>query len=121
MLDKGNAQKAMTLSEGQQVVVDTLAVPAKALADTPQIADGIEKGVSMFMEAVPVVMKTLDGLANIHPFIAGMDEPVLNRRVLIGDLLVAVTAFKAVYTLEMTRRGNDQKLIAIYAECVARY
>ena len=48
-----------------------------------------------------------------------MDEPVLDVGVLIGDLLVAVTAFKAVYTLEMTRQGNDRKVVAIYAEYVA--
>lgn len=120
MFDKGNVQDTVTLSDGHQAVVDVLAVPAKALMDTPQIADGIEKGVSMFMEAVPVIMKTLDGLADIHPFIAGMGEPVPSVRVLIGDVLVAVAAFKAVYTLEVTRRSNDQKIIAIYAEYVAR-
>ena len=42
-------------------------------------------------------------------------------RVLIGDPPVAVTAFKAVYTLELTRRSNDQKVIALYAEYVARF
>ena len=107
----------MTLSDGQQMVLDTLAVPAKALLDIPQIADGITDGVNTFMEVVPVLMKALDGLATIHPFIAGMGEPALN----IGFSLViyysvAVSAFKAVYALEMTRRGNDQRVIAIYVE-----
>ena len=110
----------MTLSDGQQAAVDTLAIPAKALMDTPQIADGIEKGVNTFMEVVPLLMKALDGLADIHPFIAGRGEPVLHTLVLIGNSLVAVTAFKAVYTLELTRRSNDQRVIAIYAEYVAR-
>jgi len=31
---------------------------------------------------------------------------------------VAVLAFKAVYTLEMTRRQNDKRVLALYAECV---
>lgn len=59
------------LSQGQQAVVDTLAVPAKALMDTPQIAESIQKGVNTFMEAVPILMKALDEVAKVHPFISG--------------------------------------------------
>lgn len=59
------------LSQGQQTVVDTLAVPAKALMDTPQIAESIQKGVNTFMEAVPILMKALDEVAKVHPFISG--------------------------------------------------
>jgi len=117
---KAKVENAVTLSDGQQAVVNTLAAPAKALMNAPQIADGIQKGVNTFMETVPVLMKALDEVAKVHPFIAGMGEPVLNAQVLTDDLPVAVTAFKAVYTLEVTRRGNDQKVIALYAECVAR-
>jgi len=119
-VDEEKVQNAATLSDGQQAVVTTLAAPAKALMDAPRIADDIEKGVNTFMETVPVLMKALDEVAKVHPFIAGMGESVPNVQVLIGDLLVAVTAFKAVYTLEVTRRNNDQKIIALYAEYVAR-
>ena len=66
----------MTLSDGQQEVVNTLSVPAQALANVPQIADAIEKGVNTFMEAVPTLMKVLDDVAKIHPFISGMDKLV---------------------------------------------
>ena len=68
---KANAQGALTLSSGQQTVVDTLAAPAKALMDVPQIAEAIHKGVDTFMEAVPPLMKALDEVAKIHPFISG--------------------------------------------------
>jgi len=71
-------QNTVTLSDGQQVVVSTLAVPAKALASTPEIADAIEKGVNTFMEAVPALMKALDEVAKVHPFIYGMHESALN-------------------------------------------
>ena len=64
----------MTLSDGQQAVVNTFAVPAKALVDAPQIADAIEKGVSTFMETVPVLMEVLDQVAKVHPFISGMGD-----------------------------------------------
>lgn len=69
-------QNAAMPSDGQQVVINTLAVPAKALANTPQIADAIEQGVT-------------DSTAFY----------------LIDGSLVAVLVFKAVYTLEV-RRGS---------------
>ena len=52
-------------------MVDTLAAPAQALLGTPQIADAIQKGVNTFMEAVPSLMKALDEVAKVHPFISG--------------------------------------------------
>ena len=52
-------------------MVKTLAVPTKALLDAPQVADAIEKGVNTFMETVPTLMKALDEVAKIHPFISG--------------------------------------------------
>ena len=119
-VDEEKVQNAVTLSDGQQAVVNTLAAPAKALMNAPRIADDIEKGVNTFMETVPVLMRALDEVAKVHPFIAGMGESVPNVQVLIGDLPVAVTAFKAVYMLEVTRRSNDQKVIALYAEYAAR-
>lgn len=61
----------MTLSPGQQTVVDTLVVPVKMLMDTPQVTEAIQKGVDTFMEAVPALMKALDEVAKIHPFISG--------------------------------------------------
>jgi len=61
----------VTLSPGQQTVVDTFVVPVKALMDTPQIADNIQRGVNTFMEAVPTLVKALDAVAKVHPFING--------------------------------------------------
>jgi len=73
-VDTAKVQNAVTLSDGQQAVVDTLATPAKALLATPQITDAMEKGVNSFMEAVPVLMNALDEVAKIHPFISGTGE-----------------------------------------------
>ena len=33
---------------------------------------------------------------------------------------MAVLAFKAVYTLEVTRRENDRRILALYTECVVQ-
>ena len=117
-LHKEQVQNAVTLSDGHQVVVNTLAVPVEALANAPQIADAIEKGVNTFMEAVPVLVKVLDEVAKVHPFISGMSESVLSTRAPIDGSLVAVLAFNTVYTLEVTRRGNDKRVISLYVEYV---
>ena len=68
---KEEAQDALTLSPGQQALVDTLATPVKALMDTTNISEAIHKGVDTFMEAVPPLMRALDQVAKIHPFIGG--------------------------------------------------
>jgi hypothetical protein len=114
-------QESVILSPGQQVVVDTLAAPAKALMDTPQIAETIQKGVNTFMEAVPTLMKALDEVAKVHPFISGA-SPFYHRCGMVDDdrfHTVAVLAFKAVYTLEKKRHENDKRVLALYVEYVA--
>jgi hypothetical protein len=101
-------------------VVDTLATPAKALMDTTKFADSIHKGVNAFMEAVPPLMKALDEVGNIHPFIKGASPfSSLRRDDRRTHHIVAVLAFKAVYTLEKKRRENDKRILALYVECVA--
>ena len=61
----------MTLSDGQQAVINTLATPVQALISAPRIVAEIERGVNTFMEAVPVLIKALDEVGKIHPFIQG--------------------------------------------------
>ena len=70
----------LTLSPGEQKVVDTLAVPVNAIMDAPQIAETIQTGVNTFMEAVPALMKALDEVAKIHPFISGGSLPLPRMR-----------------------------------------
>lgn len=119
---KGNLQDVLTRSPGQQTVVNVLATPAKALMETRQIADAIHKGVDTFMEAAPPLIRALDEVAKIHPFISRTSPffwdqcPIPN-----GDPShkVVVLTFKAVYTLEMKRRENDKKVLALYVEYVS--
>ncbi|KAI0249341.1 hypothetical protein BJV78DRAFT_1347821 [Lactifluus subvellereus] len=59
----------------------------------------VQRGVDKFFEGMPVFMNALDAVADLHPFIG-----------------VVVLAFKAVYTLELKRRDNDSKVIALYVE-----
>ncbi|KAJ7846349.1 hypothetical protein B0H14DRAFT_934544 [Mycena olivaceomarginata] len=61
--------------------------------------EAIEKGLNSFMEGMPVLMKALDEVADIHPFIK-----------------VAVLAFKAVWALEQKRRENDRRILTLHME-----
>ena len=57
----------------------------KAVMDTPQIAEAIKDGVNTFMEAVPSLMKALDEVAMIHPFISGTSSfPWINAAFLMA-------------------------------------
>ncbi|KAI0056627.1 hypothetical protein BV25DRAFT_1864510 [Artomyces pyxidatus] len=63
------------------------------------IAKAVQEGIDQFFEGMPVFMKALDAVAELHPFIGA-----------------AVMAFKTVYTLELKRRDNEKKIIALYLE-----
>ncbi|KAF9447894.1 hypothetical protein P691DRAFT_705890 [Macrolepiota fuliginosa MF-IS2] len=56
----------------------------------------IDNAISGFAESVKVVMNGLDALGQVHPFVG-----------------VAVVAFKLVVTLDLTRRENNQKVMAV--------
>lgn len=106
---------------GQQDLLNTLAAPAKAVMDIPQIAETVHKGVATFMDAVPPLMKALDEVAKIHPFISGKSPLHLDLHYAdhnTSPYIVVVIAFKAVYTLEKKRRDNDKRILSLYAECV---
>ena len=88
------------------------------MVQTTGIAEVIEKGINGFLEDLPTIMKALDEVGKVHPFINGAFSGILQLplRLIPKSILVAVLAFKAVYTLETTRRENDKKLIALYVE-----
>ncbi|KAF8589617.1 hypothetical protein K439DRAFT_1332394 [Ramaria rubella] len=71
----------------------------KAIYDSTGGTDAIAQGVSTLVEGSAVLMKALDEVEKLHPFVG-----------------VAVMAFKAVWTLEMTRRENDKKIMALHLE-----
>jgi len=59
----------------------------------------------------------LDEVAKIHPFVGGpLTVTILYpkpRILTIYTTIVAVLAFKGVISLELKRRDNDQKVIAL--------
>ncbi|KAH9950246.1 hypothetical protein B0H21DRAFT_819379 [Amylocystis lapponica] len=87
-------------SDGSKVervlnMLDDVATFAQAQANTAQTVFSPHSTLA----GVPLLMRMLDEVAKVHPFIG-----------------VAVLAFKAVYTLEMKRRANDKKIVALYVE-----
>ena len=62
---EANVQNASTPLPGHQTVV------TKVSMDTPEIVDMIQNGVNTFMETVPSLIKALDEVAKVHPFISG--------------------------------------------------
>ncbi|KAI0038795.1 hypothetical protein FA95DRAFT_1551039, partial [Auriscalpium vulgare] len=77
----------------------SLVTAAVSVVEKTDIVQDIEKGIDRFFEGMPVFMNALDAVAELHPFIA-----------------VAVMAFKTVYTLEVKRRDNEKKVIALYVQ-----
>ncbi|KAI0766841.1 hypothetical protein BD413DRAFT_141310 [Trametes elegans] len=59
----------------------------------------VRDGIGTLMEGLPGVLKALDEVANIHPFIK-----------------VAVGAFRVVVELDMKRRENEKKVTILFVE-----
>jgi hypothetical protein len=76
----------------------------------------IEDNLSGWAGSSKVLMEMLDEVAKVHVFIGGtskwggVNNGNTHRSLLI---LVAVLSFKAVVVLEMKRRENDKKVIAL--------
>ncbi|KAF7292837.1 VPS13 domain-containing protein [Mycena indigotica] len=96
------------LQKTENGITNAMAAEAKAIVVVGAVKTGInvvgglediEKGIHTLMEGMPVLMSALDEVAKLHPFIG-----------------VAVMAFKAVWALEMKRRQNDQKILALHVE-----
>lgn len=62
-------------------------------------------------------MKVLNGVAEIHPFVKGKLASFCaeaKRGSVIA--VVAVLAFQAAISFELTRRENDKKILALHVE-----
>jgi hypothetical protein len=55
-----------------QTVMNTIKTPINALLATPNVASDIDQGVNTFLAVFPPVMKALDAVGKVHPFINGM-------------------------------------------------
>ncbi|TBU26461.1 hypothetical protein BD311DRAFT_779599 [Dichomitus squalens] len=60
---------------------------------------GIANNTNAFFDRMPMLMKALDSIARVHAFTG-----------------VAILTFKVVYELELKRRDNNKKVLAVYGE-----
>lgn len=95
--------------------LQSLVTPVEAMVKATGAVNAIQH---QFSDATPVLMKALNEVAKLHPFIGG--GLCLSRCFLFAcaddNTVVAVLAFKAVYTLDMKRRENDAKIDTLRAE-----
>ena len=110
----------MTLSPGQGVLVGALAEPAKVLLEVSQVADVVEKGVNTFMEAVPVLVKMLDEVARIHPFISGELRPSTSGSKCDGGVHYSGGRCVQGRVYAVIREENDKTILALYNEYVVQ-
>ncbi|KAJ7578160.1 hypothetical protein C8J56DRAFT_797697, partial [Mycena floridula] len=75
---------------------DVISAAAASIASVNIDVKAIEGAISTFQETSKVIMNGLDALGQVHPFIS-----------------VAVVAFKLVVTLDLTRRENNRKVLAL--------
>ncbi|KAF7297297.1 hypothetical protein MIND_00962900 [Mycena indigotica] len=92
-------ETGISTSQAKQSQAELVVVGIKTGLDMVGGMDAIEQGLNTFMEGMPVLMNALDEIAKLHPFVG-----------------VAVMAFKAVWALEMKRRENDRKILALHME-----
>jgi hypothetical protein len=77
----------------------------------------VKERVSHFAENSELLVRALDEIGNVHPFIKRMSLlPSSSSLLTSADVycLVAVTVFRAAIALEVDRRGNDQKLTMLH-------
>ncbi|KAJ7124548.1 hypothetical protein C8R44DRAFT_704054 [Mycena epipterygia] len=75
----------------------TISSAGSALASAVNLdVKSIENTITTFAETSAVLLKGLDALGQLHPFVG-----------------IAVTAFKLVITLDITRRQNNKKVLAV--------
>ncbi|KAI0298350.1 hypothetical protein B0F90DRAFT_1669084 [Multifurca ochricompacta] len=89
----------VTAAQGNVSLFTPFITAAVGAAEQSDIGIAVKEGIDHFFEGMPILMNALDVVADLHPFIG-----------------VVVMAFKTVYTLELKRRDNERKIIALYVE-----
>jgi hypothetical protein len=87
---------------------------AGALASAANLdVKSIESTITTFAETSAVLIKGLDALGQLHPFVGSACFVFHVQLYTNLRAAVAVTAFKLVITLDLTRRANNKKVLSI--------
>lgn len=76
--------------------------------------ESLKSSISSFMHDIHWLMRILDDVAKIHPFVAGMYTSDRYVKILADAWVAPILAFKAVYSMERTRQENDKRIISLY-------
>lgn len=98
--------------------LDDQSLRPELVSEVKDAVQALTNGISTFLHDVHWLVKVLDEVARIHPFVAGMDMCSsifhgYDDEAVIFDL-APILAFKAVYTMERTRQENDKRIISLY-------
>ena len=79
----------------------------------------VREGVKSFADSLPGLLKALDEVAKLHPFIGSTyrcsdvrDFPMT----ILAFSIVVVGAFRVAVELDMKRRDNDKKIAVLFVE-----
>lgn len=108
-----SGDKALAVSGSQTV---SLAKNTMATAAFSMVKDQ----VSSFAERSETLMKVLDEVGKVHPFIQSMSKPISpvrqgERTGYSFKFSVAVSLFSTAVKMELTRRENNDKVLALNA------
>ena len=85
-----------------------------AQSDTAsQMYSVVKDQVSNFAHHSKTLMNVLDAVGEVHPFIKRTSGLFSRYNIVLILCIVAVSLFKGVLTMEIQRRENDDKVIAL--------
>lgn len=93
-----------------QTIIQTAALGITSLDNK-----AIEGAISNFGETAKVMVQGLNALCQVHPVIGGRSNSlcITPKACIEIAVTVAVLAFKLVISLDMTRRNNNKKVVAL--------
>jgi hypothetical protein len=95
-----------------------LITATEGAVEQTDLTKAVKEGIGHFFEGMPIFMSALDasGLASFHWWRVALSLTLSMCACGVTGETVVVITFKAVYTLELKRRDNERKIIALYFE-----
>ncbi|KAH9942449.1 uncharacterized protein BXZ73DRAFT_88023 [Epithele typhae] len=94
-----NSGMSGTLIQTDFTSAQTIVAPLNSAIGDSEAMKVVRAGLNTLADKLPALLKNLDAVAQIHPFIG-----------------VAVGAFKVVVNLDLKRRDNDKKVDVLFSE-----
>ena len=108
LANSGNKNTTIGISSGVQI-------QAKTSLEADNLKD-IREGVKGLTASLPALVRSLDEVAKIHPFTAGVPIRASQSQFLLISPTVAVVAFRIVIELHIKRQDNDRKIGVLFLQ-----